>query len=86
MESFNLTVKHGYSSQELNNCDIDSAIGIMRTKLWEYGVMADLTDDIFWDYVMKRYSNIPKNILRPLAQINVLRTTLLNHSSSYSIN
>lgn len=76
MESFNLTVKHMYSAQELNNCDIDSAIGIMQTKLWEYGVMNKLTDDIFWDYVMHRYSKVPKNMLRGLSQINVVRTTL----------
>ena len=36
-----------------------------------------LTDDIFWDYVMKRYTKVPKHILRPLAQINIVRTTLI---------
>jgi hypothetical protein len=77
MESFSLTVKHGYSSQEFNNCDIETAIGIMQTKLWEYGVMDELTDDIFWDYVMHRYSKVPKNILRPLAQICIVRTTAI---------
>ena len=77
MESFSLTVKHGYSSQEFYNCDVDSAIGIMQTKLWEYGVMNSLTDDIFWDYVMHRYSKVPSNMLRPLSQINVVRTTLV---------
>jgi hypothetical protein len=77
MESFNLTVRFPVGTQEFNNCDIDSAIGIMRTKLWEYGVIDELTDDIFWDYVMKRYGKIPKHILRPLAQISVVRTTLI---------
>lgn len=77
MESFNLTVKFGYSSQELNNCDINSAIGIMQTKLWEYGIMDNITDDIFWNYVMHRYSMVPKNMLRPLSQINIYRTTLV---------
>ena len=73
MEIFTLTVKHGYSSQEFNNCDIDSAIGIMQTKLWEYGVIDSLTDDIFFDYVMKRYTKMPTHILRALAQINIVR-------------
>ena len=77
MESFNLTVKLGYSSQELNNCDTEIAIGIMQTKLWEYGVMDNLTSDIFWDYVMRRYSKVPEKMLRPLSQINVVRTTLI---------
>ncbi len=77
METFNVAIRLPVGTQEFNNCDIDDAIGIMQTRLWEYGVSDKLTDDIFWDYVMGRYRKVPDNVLRALHRVNVARTTLI---------
>lgn len=71
MQKYNLAIRLPIGTQELNNCDIDTAMGVLQTKCWEYGVMTEVTEAIFYDLFRQRYRQVPIDILKAVSRVHI---------------